>query len=220
MKVGFLTIGQSPRTDIFKDIEPILRREGVDFIECGALDNLSRSQIDSLRPESEKDYILVTKLLDGTEVKVSRSKIVKRIQECIYKLENQVEAIGLFCTGEFPEFKSKKLLVEPSILLKKVVEALSTNISITLLIPSAEQEKEMRDKWNEIAVTNVIPISPYTSTPKEFEEKLSEVNAGQLVIMDCFGYTIEMKKITRRLLKRPVILPRTLLASVMREISH
>ncbi|MEM4055606.1 MAG: AroM family protein [Thermoplasmatales archaeon] len=220
MRVGFLTIGQSPRRDILQDIEPILQRQKIEFIECGALDNLSKSQIYSLQPESNEDYILVTRLLDGTEVKVSRSKIVKRMQECISRLENQVEVFGLFCTGEFPELRSKKLLIEPSILLKKVVEAVSINTSLTVLIPSADQEKEIREKWKGNEEITVIPISPYTSTPQDFKDKLKGVKAGQLVIMDCFGYSLEMKRITMDLLKRPVIFPRTLLASIISEISY
>lgn len=220
MKVGLITIGQSPRTDITKDIGPILQRAGIDYIECGALDNLSRVEIDSLGPESDKDYILVTKLLDGTEVKLSRSKIVERIQECISKLENQVEIIGLLCTGEFPELKSKRLLIEPSILLTKVVEALSPDISITILIPSADQERELREKWKDREGMIVIPISPYTSTPSDFRKRLKGVTADQLVVMDCIGYTLEMKRLVKNILKRPIILPRTLLASVISEVAE
>lgn len=220
MKVGLITIGQSPRTDITKDIGPILQRAGIDYIECGALDNLSRVEIDSLGPESDKDYILVTKLLDGTEVKLSRSKIVERMQECISKLENQVETIGLLCTGEFPGLKSKRLLIEPSILLTKVVEALSPDISITILIPSADQERELREKWKGREGMIVIPISPYTSTPSDFRKRLKGVTADQLVVMDCIGYTLEMKRLVKNILKRPVILPRTLLASVISEVAE
>jgi len=220
VKVGLITIGQSPRTDITKDIGPILQRAGIDYIECGALDNLSRVEIDSLGPESDKDYILVTKLLDGTEVKLSRSKIVERMQECISKLENQVEIIGILCTGEFPELKSKRLLIEPSILLTKVVEALSPDISVTILIPSADQERELREKWKDRGGMIVIPISPYTSTPSDFRIRLKGVTAGQLVVMDCIGYTLEMKRLVKNILKRPVILPRTLLASVISEVAE
>ncbi|MEM3489956.1 MAG: AroM family protein, partial [Nitrososphaerota archaeon] len=82
------------------------------------------------------------------------------------------------------------------------------------------QEKEIREKWKEYEEITVIPISPYTSTPQDFKDKLKGVKAGQLVIMDCFGYSLEMKRITMDLLKRPVILPRTLLASVISEISY
>lgn len=219
MKVGFLTIGQSPRKDIMDDIDPILRDAGIEYSECGALDGLTRQQIELLRPESKSDYVLVTRLLDGSEVKLSKTKIVSLLQDCIVRMEDRVDAIGLFCTGEFPELKSKKLLVEPSILLSKVVEALSPTSSITILIPSADQEMELRKKWDLGSERAVIPISPYTSNINDFKTKLKDVKADQLVVMDCIGYSVEMKKLVSRILMRPVILPRTLLASVLKEIS-
>ncbi|MCL6003289.1 MAG: AroM family protein [Thermoplasmatales archaeon] len=220
MKVGFLTIGESPRTDILNDIGPILRDAGIEYLECGALDGLSKKEVDLLGPESSRDYILVSRLRDGSEVKLSRSKIVMRLQGCIERMEGDVDAIGLFCTGEFPELKSEKLLIEPSVLLSKVVEALSPTHSITILIPSAEQEIQLRKKWNLGNDAIVIPISPYTSTPGNFVERLNGVIADRLVVMDCIGYSIEMKKQVSRILKRPVILPRTLLASVVKELAR
>ncbi len=219
MIVGFLTIGQSPRSDILNDIGPILEGAGIEYIECGALDNLSRQEIDMLKPESINDYILVTKLLDGSEVKLSRLKIVPLLQQCVNKLEDQVDAIGILCTGEFPELKSEKLLVEPSVLLSKVVEAISPNRELTILIPSADQEWEVRNKWGLGKDKKVIPISPYTSTLDDFRDKLRGVQADQLVIMDCIGYSVEMKKVVTGILNKPVILPRTLLARVLSEIA-
>lgn len=218
MKAGFITIGQSPRSDVMKDISPILERFKIDYIECGALDDLSREQIKLLQPESEKDYVLVTRLRDGSEVKLSRSNIVSLMQDCISKLEDTVDVIGILCTGDFPELKSKKLLMEPSLLLKKVVEAISPT-TMTVLIPAPEQEEEVREKWNLDEDMEVIPISPYTSGEKDFRDRLKNVEAGQLVVLDCIGYSKEMKKLTESILKKPVILPRTLLASLIGEIS-
>jgi protein AroM len=220
MNVGFLTIGQSPRIDIIRDIDPILKRSGIEYAECGALDNLTTEQIRDLKPQSSDDYILVTRLRDGSEVKLSKEKIVQLLQNCIDKLEKQVEVFGLFCTGEFPELKSNKLLIEPSILLSKVVEALSKDASLTIIIPSQDQETELRKKWNNVEEKGVVSISPYTSKMDDFKKKLDGLQPGNLVVMDCMGYTSEMKRTVEKILNRPVILPRTLLATVIGEIAH
>jgi len=53
----------------------------------------------------------VSRLRDGTQVRLGREKIVRRLQECIKKLEKEVDVIGVLCTGEFPELKSQKLLI-------------------------------------------------------------------------------------------------------------
>jgi protein AroM len=49
-KVAFLTIGQSPREDIFADIIPRLSST-CQVIQAGALDALNREEIDCLKPE-------------------------------------------------------------------------------------------------------------------------------------------------------------------------
>ena len=64
--VGLVTIGQSPRPDIVPDMAAIIG-PGVDILEAGALDGLTRSDVDALKPTGD-DEILVTRLLDGTGV--------------------------------------------------------------------------------------------------------------------------------------------------------
>ncbi len=219
MKVGLLTIGQSPRVDITSDIDPILKDARIEYIECGALDNLSKDEIKTLKPDSHNDYILVTRLLDGSEVKLSRAKIIPLLQNCITKLEPQVDVIGLLCTGEFPELKSNKLIVEPSALLSKMVEAISPSLSLTIIIPSSEQVEIVKEKWKIKDSNKIISISPYASTLSDFAEKLKNVKAEQLVVMDCMGYSVEMKKLVSNILEKPVILPRTLFARVLAEMS-
>ncbi|KUK27794.1 MAG: Uncharacterized protein XD61_1661, partial [Thermococcus sp. 40_45] len=131
MKVGFITIGQSPRVDVVPEIKPYLW--DVEIIECGALDGLTLEEIKELAPK-EGEYVLVSRLRDGTQVRLSREKIVKRLQECIKKLETEVDIIGVLCTGEFPELTSKKPLVEPSLLLLKTVEALGVS-KLGVIVP-------------------------------------------------------------------------------------
>jgi len=224
MKVGFVTIGQSPRVDITRDIDPILKDAGIEYIECGALDNLSKDEVQTLKPESPNDYILVTRLRDGSEVKLSKTKIIPLMQNCIAKLEPQVDIIGLLCTGEFPELKSNKLIIEPSVLLSKLVEAISPP-SLVIIIPSSDQIEIVKRKWNIKDSNSIIPISPYTSTLTDFKAKIEKVKdkeyvkEAQLVVMDCMGYSVEMKKIVKDILGKLVILPRTLLARVLVEMS-
>ena len=100
-----VTIGQSPRNDVTSDIKDILGSK-IEIIECGALDELTLEDIKKLEPK-KGEYVLVTRLRDGTQVKVSRNKIIQRIRECIRKIENYVDIIVLLCTGEFPEINSK-----------------------------------------------------------------------------------------------------------------
>ena len=69
-KIGFITIGQSPRDDIMKDILPIIG-DDIEILQKGALDNLSEEELEEIAPQSG-DTVLVSSLRDGRSV--SRSE--------------------------------------------------------------------------------------------------------------------------------------------------
>ena len=71
-KVGLITVGQSPRSDVVPDMAAILGGD-VEILEAGALDGLSREQIAPLAPEGD-DEILVTRLADGSSVFVGKRR--------------------------------------------------------------------------------------------------------------------------------------------------
>ena len=48
-KVGLITVGQAPRSDVVPDMAAILGGD-VEIVEAGALDGLSREQIAPLAP--------------------------------------------------------------------------------------------------------------------------------------------------------------------------
>jgi len=215
MKVGFITIGQSPRVDVVPEIKPYLG--DVEIIECGALDGLTLEEIKELAPK-EGDYVLVSRLRDGTQVRLGREKIVKRLQECVKKLEKEVDVIGVLCTGEFPELKSQKLLVEPSLLLLKTVEALGVS-NFGVIVPDPEQIETTKRKWSSVANTiKVQSVSPYTGKEEDLIRAAQKLKDCDLIVMDCIGYTISSKRIVKEVTKKPVVLPRTLIARVIGEL--
>jgi len=218
-KVGMVTIGQTPRTDVTKEIKEIIGRN-ISIVECGALDDLSYEEILSLKP-TKKDYILVTRLRDGRQVIIDREKIYNRVKLCIKKLEEICDVIVLLCTGEFNEIYSEKSLIMPSKLLYNVVEALSPK-KIGILIPSEKQVEEARSKWKKLGVS--IAIFAYSPYEKYSMDRLMKIanrfvdEDVELIILDCIGYSgkisSELKKITHKL----VISPRTLIARILNEI--
>ena len=58
MKIGAITVGQSPRTDVTGDILPIFQGK-IELIERGALDGLTREDIARFAPRGD-DYVLVS----------------------------------------------------------------------------------------------------------------------------------------------------------------
>lgn len=221
MNIGFITIGQSPRVDVLDEIISIFNGEHININECGALDALSFNEIMALSPKNKDDYILVTRLRDGKEVTVTRSGIIKHLQECIDKLEINNDILVLLCGGEFPELKSKKLLIEPSGLLYNVVKSIvSTENKIGVLIPSSLQIKELGEQWKDFKNIRLHPISPYTADPKKFISLAGKLSTYDLIIMDCIGYSIKMKNAIKEKSGKPTILLRLLIADILKELIH
>ena len=71
-----LTIGQTPRDDILPEFKEILGDE-FEIMEAGALDGLALEDVKAIdvRPD---DYILVSRMRDGTEVKITKRFIVTK----------------------------------------------------------------------------------------------------------------------------------------------
>ena len=103
MKIGAITIGQAPRTDVTADIMDIFEGQ-VELVQAGGLDGLTREEIAAFQPE-EGDYVLVSRLTDGTSVTFAERYILPRLKEAIDEMEEKgCKLIMFFCTREFHLF--------------------------------------------------------------------------------------------------------------------
>ena len=219
MKVGALTIGQSPRLDVEPDFLAAAC-PGVELLQRGALDGLSPEDLTRLTPRPG-EYLLVTRLRGGTEVRLAEERIVERMRGCVRDLESEgVELIALFCTGEFPGLESRVPLLKPDRLIAKFMTAVSPGASICTIVPSAEQIPAMKAKWEkEGFAVEALALSPYTCTEVELRETACKAagSQGSIIVLDCIGYSRRMKAIFWEVCRRPVILPRTLLGRAVAE---
>ena len=132
-KIGAITVGQSPRTDVTNEIEELLGQ--VELIQRGALDGLTSDDIASMAPQPG-DYVLVTRLTDGTSVRIAKKYILERMQFHIDDLIGSgAEGILLLCTGDFPGFTCPKPILYPQKLLQHFVAAACADQVVGVLIP-------------------------------------------------------------------------------------
>jgi protein AroM len=214
-RVGLVTIGQSPRVDVVPEMKVVLG--DVEVVECGALDELSRDEIEALRP-GEGEYLLVTRLRDGSEVRISRERVLPLVERCIRRLEAVTDVVGFLCTGDFPELTSSKILVKPSELLLKVVEALRVR-KLGVLVPDPRQVPVVGRRWLRVSEDVVVEsFSPYTGSLAALPEVVRRFQDRDLVVLDCIGYGLEVKRLVMELTGRPVVAPRTIMARVIREL--
>ena len=82
IKIGAVTIGQSPRTDITEDAGRFFG-DRVELLEFGALDRYTLEEAKQLQP-IPGDYGLTSRLRDGTEVHFSRGQVMEEMQRGIF----------------------------------------------------------------------------------------------------------------------------------------
>ena len=221
IKVGAITVGQSPRVDVTDDILPILG-DDIQLIQAGALDHMTPEQLRAIEPQ-QGDYVLVSRLKDGTSVRFAERHILPRLQEAIDTLTAQgVQMILMLCTGEFPpQLQAQVPLIYPCRLLDGLVPALARRGKIGVVVPDISQKEQNIRRWDGIAKeVHVVAASPYADMAgiQSAAEKLRELDVD-LLILDCIGYTVKMKRIFHQATGKPVLLPRTVLARVVRELA-
>lgn len=217
--IGAVTIGQSPRVDITPELTAILGPD-IEIKEAGALDGLSKEEIASFAPKAG-DYVLVTRLADGSSVKVAEQYITPRLREKIKGLFDEgIDVVALLCTGEFPEMVGKGLLVRPQTILYNVTQAVAPGLKLGVVSPAADQIPQSRRRWQDIGTKQVmVAASPY-GEPAELDEAagILQDQGVQLVVLDCMGYTLAMQEKVRTITGAPVILARGIFARVLKEL--
>lgn len=218
-RIGMITIGQSPRNDVTPDLLNIMG-EDVEIVQRGALDGLTLDEIERMKPAGD-DYTLVTRLKDGNQVMISKKTVLPLMQEKISELDREgINPILLLCTGDFPVFDAKALVVEPQKILHFGVKGLAGRQKIGVLTPAREQMSQAEIKWAASGLNAVAFFgSPYIEGDEYLEGigELAKMDIS-LIVMDCMGYTIEMKERARDVTDKPVILARTFVARIMSEL--
>ncbi len=220
-KIGFITIGQSPRDDIMQDIFPLIGND-TEILQRGALDGLSEEDLKAIAPKPG-DTVLVSSLRNGQWVSMAEEKIISLLQKCIDELEIcGVSGIMFLCTGDFKDLLSSHVpLIYPNRLLTALIPAICTRKKLIVLVPEEAQKNEAIAQWEGIGMhTEVFSISPYASTEEEFTAlslTLKDMDCDY-ILMDCMGYSSAMKNILCHGSNKNVLLPRTFAASVLKEL--
>ncbi|MEM2238122.1 MAG: AroM family protein [Candidatus Caldarchaeum sp.] len=198
-RVGFLTIGQSPRNDVMKDLMKILPAD-LEVIQAGALDDFNNIQeISQKLGPKDGELFYVTRMRDGLEVKVSKERLMPLMAAKVDYLDSlNVDVIVILCSGEFPNFRSDALIVYPDKILKGVASSISYQGTTAILIPSENQVDYAFGKWSKYFREIVVfPISPYSAQHADFENvgRMIQNNGIKFVVMDCAGYDFSHKNI-------------------------
>ncbi len=216
-RLGLVTIGQAPRDDVTPEVLAHFTNTP-EVIEVGALDGYE----DAAAVEADigvdgDEPLYVTRMTDGTAVRVRQHAVYELIGERLRELETEVDVIGLLCTGSFPEYDVAVPVLAPSDLLHAWARAIDPE-TVAVLMPDAKQEAQTMDKWGDDFEVVPIAVDPYDEETS-FEAAGEEIPAeADLVVMDCIGYTESMRRTIREAADTPVLLGRSVLAKTAEEV--
>lgn len=219
-KIGMLTIGQTPRVDLLPALIEILGDE-YEIVEAGALDGLSLEDVKGIEILPD-DYVLVSRMRDGTEVKITKRFVIPRVQEKITELEEKsVRLTVIMCTGAFPQYESKGLVVTPQEILKGVLNGSLKKGRLGVVYPTEEQMPGAQSNFGSDDVeTYADATSPYEGS-EELEalaERLSAQNLD-LILLNCFGFSSDLKKYIAERTGVPTIQSNAVVARVLKELA-
>lgn len=215
-KVGLLTIGQSPRSDITPTFKEIFNKD-IEIVERGALDSINEAQLLTVIARKEKN-ICVSRLRDGRSIIMSKRNLLPLLQTELAKLEQEVDIVIVLCTEDLPTLTCEKPIFYPSRIVTQAVSSLADQPKIGLIIPLEEQRRSVLKKWKDVSDDITVAVaSPYDYGNFEEAARYLKDYRVDLIILDCMGYNEEHRQFVRKESGILTILPRTLVARMVLE---
>lgn len=232
---AFVTIGQSPRDDMVDEIVSIIDRDGFSlppgaFVQYGALDLVDEAGVADLFPR-RGERLLVTRLKTGATVKVSEDRLEPYVRRAVSAATREAGLIVLLCTGSFSCIEASVPILYPDRVLVSYCFSVLTRGTLGVIIPDAGQVEQRRAVWTaaadkaaaevDILVSSASPYRKEQGRQCEYPEIVSaatELANCDLIVLDCMGYTLEMKRIVRRHSSKPTALARSVVARAVAEL--
>jgi protein AroM len=217
--MGVVVIGQSPRPSMEAEIRAVLSPD-VSVELRGALDGMSRAEIDAIPPLDGADA-LFTLLPNGDNVRISKKQVEGRANAQLARFKQEgIDVAMLACTGKFPNLAPDGLVILPSAVLHKMVEAVLPKGKLGVFSPLAEQTALIGRKWqrNGVEVVGVTLQPGSDDSAVDAAAQAMADNHPDLVVLDCMSYTSANKARVRDIVGGPVILSIAAAARVIEEL--
>jgi protein AroM len=189
----------------------------VEIVEAGVLDNLTADEIATLAPAAG-DYVLVTRLRDGTQVSLSRESIFHRLQALVDRLAGQSDLVLILCGAEFPGLSCSRLLLEPCRILQHVVSGVAQGRRLGVVVPLPAQVEEAQRRWRRVTDW----VATEVATPYQIADfggigKTLRARGSEVIVIDGMAYTTAHKRLVLAASEIPTVLPITVVARVLKE---
>ncbi|WP_036825807.1 AroM family protein [Photobacterium sanctipauli] len=218
--LGIVTIGQSPRSDIHADMKALLG-ENLRWVEEGALDGLTRGDIEKKYPIAGKHDLLVSRMANGEQVCISESDLEPRLFDAVARIKDyKPDVVIILCTGDLPPITMDRCVVlSPQHIIKHFVAGLGIT-SLIVMSPEQAQVDNAKKRWEEAGFhTGSVFGSPYQAEAQLYQAavKAKELS-GNLIILDCMGYKIEHREKIEKWSGKRTITPREIIFNTVRTL--
>jgi len=215
--IAAVTIGQSPRPDIVGEIA--LFAPGATWVESGVLDGLDEAEVAALAPQ-EADTPLVTRAF-GRTVLVGEQAISGRVRFAIRDVAPKADVVILLCSGLFDALgtvASAVPIVVPGRVFDAVLTAVAGQSRLVVMAPHEGQAEAQRRKWHAAGIqVSVLCAPPYADTDFAALGRRA-AGCGDLVAMDCIGYSLAQRAAVAAASGLPTVLARSVAGRVLAEI--
>jgi len=221
IKLGVLLIGQTPN-DFYQAFFRTCLPDSIRIEMAGVLDGLSVDEVLSLESEAENE-VLFTRVGKNIPVVLPVHQVHSRMQGKVEELNARgVTAVIIACTRDFSFLNSSTPLIFPGRLLRNNVFAIAREtIPIGVILPLEKQiETNLRKFWCREGIRACFAAASPGDHPGEVvkaAKRLKEKGA-KLIVLDCMAYSSEEKAFVRQETDCMVILARTLLGSILKNL--
>ena len=221
IRVGLITIGQSPRDDVVPDMMAQIKAE-VEPVQRGAIDGMTLDEVRQLAPRGDEPWF-VSRMRDGTEVKLARRELIPRMQARVDELtELGVDLIVPLCSADWSALNSRIPFINPGRALSVINEALvRPDGRLGLVMPTEAQARLAQGRYagaDKLVITAF--AQPYTTEDEQLEQcrhagELLGTGQVDLIYMSCMGHTQKMRSVVRETSGRPTVTANGMIAALM-----
>jgi protein AroM len=215
-RVGFVTIGQSPRIDVVPGMLDDLGRP-VEAVEAGVLDGLSEREIAALAPQAG-EYSFASRLCDGRQVVLSKRLTEERLAELMLRLDRTgLDVLVALCTGTALPRLANTLVLEPQRIVDNTTAALAGGCNRLGIVLPLERQLDGFHMTDEVGCeVRLAHASPYEGD--RFGVAGRELAHCDLIVMHCMGYGEAMRAKVAAETRAPVLLSNRMVAMVLRQL--
>ena len=213
MRIGALSIGESPRPDLLVEIASTVDANRIK--QWGALDGLSRATV-------ERDNYrvpLITKLKQQT-VLVERDWIAERLQSLIDNHHASVDAFIVLCAEDFSVLRSPVPLFIPYLLARNALETIGFDGRMGVVCPVAGQVASADTKWSVAGWEPFIEVaSPFAEGELDGAVERLVALDSNLILLDCTSFSQSDAQRLSRSFQRSVVAVRSFAWAILKELA-